>query len=390
VLAGRLPLPGRDEWSDWLARDSESATARRIRHVLALEELGAEVVTVTADIAETGQVAAAVRTAHRRFGELHGVIHLAGILESGKMAVPVTETDERTCDWHFRPKVHGLYALEAALAGEDLDFCLLFSSSSAVLGGLGFTAYAAANAFMDAYVRQHNRRGGPPWLSVDWDPWGAGDEAEEALGTPRSGLADLAMSPAESTEAFDRVLSLRAAEQVLVSVGDLEIRFAQWLRVGPEEKEAAELAGAEPPRHPRPSGLQNAFVPPITAEQQAIARLWQSLLGIEPIGLHDNFFELGGDSLRATQILSGLRRIFQVEIPLRALLEATTIAHQAVLVTARQAAGAAAAQPGPGTFSGTSRNLADQLAELESLARDDAQMLLKAQTQEDLKMRVRL
>ena len=49
------------------------------------------------------------------------------------------------CEQHFRPEVHGLYALESVLAGHDLDFCLLYSSLSSILGGLGFVGYGAAN-----------------------------------------------------------------------------------------------------------------------------------------------------------------------------------------------------------------------------------------------------
>jgi thioester reductase-like protein len=50
------------------------------------------------------------------------------------------------------------------------------------------------------------------------------------------------------------------------------------------------------------------------------------LLGIEPIGIHDNFFELGGNSLLATQLILQLRDAFQVELPMRGLLETPTVA----------------------------------------------------------------
>ena len=56
------------------------------------------------------------------------------------------------CERHFKPKVDCLRALDTALADEPLDFCVLISSLSALLGGLGFVAYAAANAYMDAYA----------------------------------------------------------------------------------------------------------------------------------------------------------------------------------------------------------------------------------------------
>jgi amino acid adenylation domain-containing protein len=67
-------------------------------------------------------------------------------------------------------------------------------------------------------------------------------------------------------------------------------------------------------------------VPPSTPLEQAQAAIWAEVLGREAIGIHDNFFDLGGHSLLATQLVARYRDAFQVEIPLRTLLEAPTIA----------------------------------------------------------------
>ncbi|MCI0397533.1 MAG: amino acid adenylation domain-containing protein, partial [Chloroflexi bacterium] len=81
---------------------------------------------------------------------------------------------------------------------------------------------------------------------------------------------------------------------------------------------------------PAPDGsrpaLAEAFIAPRTAVEEQIAAIWQPLLGIEQVGIEDNFFELGGHSLLATQVISRLRQAFRVELPLRAIFEAPTIA----------------------------------------------------------------
>jgi len=72
--------------------------------------------------------------------------------------------------------------------------------------------------------------------------------------------------------------------------------------------------------------LQEEFVAPRTWQEQKLAEIWSQYLGVDPIGIHDNFFVLGGHSLLATQLISQIREVFKVELPLRALFEAPTIA----------------------------------------------------------------
>ena len=68
---------------------------------------------------------------------------------------------------------------------------------------------------------------------------------------------------------------------------------------------------------PDRDALSDAYVAPRTETEIALAAIWSEVMGIERIGLHDNFFDLGGHSLLATQVLSRVRDVFGVEIPLR-------------------------------------------------------------------------
>jgi len=72
--------------------------------------------------------------------------------------------------------------------------------------------------------------------------------------------------------------------------------------------------------------LEEAFVAPRTPSEELVAGIWSNILGIERIGIHDGFFDLGGHSLSATQVVSRIRKAFQVELPLRTLFEAPTVA----------------------------------------------------------------
>ncbi|HSF43554.1 MAG TPA: beta-ketoacyl synthase N-terminal-like domain-containing protein, partial [Thermoanaerobaculia bacterium] len=87
--------------------------------------------------------------------------------------------------------------------------------------------------------------------------------------------------------------------------------------------------------HQRPQ-LSAAYEPPRNVEEEALAVVWQELLGVLPVGVHDDFFELGGHSLLGTQVIARLREAFGVDLPLEALFDAPTVAR---LATALEAAG---------------------------------------------------
>ncbi len=67
-------------------------------------------------------------------------------------------------------------------------------------------------------------------------------------------------------------------------------------------------------------------VPPRTELELTLAAVWCDILGCEDIGIHDDFFDLGGHSLLATQVFSRLREELAVELPVRSLFEAPTVA----------------------------------------------------------------
>jgi acyl carrier protein len=68
------------------------------------------------------------------------------------------------------------------------------------------------------------------------------------------------------------------------------------------------------------------FVAPRSPIEQQLADIWGEVLRLEQVGIHDNFFEFGGHSLLATQVISRLRQAFGVELPVRTLFEAPTVA----------------------------------------------------------------
>ncbi len=80
---------------------------------------------------------------------------------------------------------------------------------------------------------------------------------------------------------------------------------------------------------------QQAYVAPRTPVEEMLAAIWAEVLGARQVGVHDDFFALGGHSLRAAQVMARARAAFQLELPMRSLFEAPTVAGLAVAVTRR-------------------------------------------------------
>jgi acyl carrier protein len=78
--------------------------------------------------------------------------------------------------------------------------------------------------------------------------------------------------------------------------------------------------------------LETKYLAPRTAVEEDLARIWREVLAVQHIGIEDNFFELGGHSLMATQVLSRVREVFNLEVPLRVMFQSPTIASFAIAI----------------------------------------------------------
>ncbi|MEH2054886.1 MAG: amino acid adenylation domain-containing protein [Nostoc sp.] len=81
--------------------------------------------------------------------------------------------------------------------------------------------------------------------------------------------------------------------------------------------------------------LEQDFVSPRTTVEEVLAKIWVEVLRLEQISVHDNFFEIGGHSLLATQIISRVRDTYQLDLPLRRLFDAPTVATLAEIIEAQ-------------------------------------------------------
>lgn len=244
-----------------------------------LEELGAEVWVLRADPTSEGEMRRVVGETIERFGALHGVVHGTGE-NRGRPLVTIGEAGAADLEAALGERLAAATALGRALAETGLDFCLLVSSLSSVLGRPGALADAAVERVLQAWAERARQVTEVPWLAVSWEP-------RSAAAVPAPGVPP-------------------------------------------------------PARHPRPA-LRTPFVAPSTPLERRLARVWQDALGLEAVGVDDVFFELGGDSLVAVQVMDALTVELDRRIPAVSLYEELTVRALAELLAAEGDAPAVAA-----------------------------------------------
>ncbi|WP_171075056.1 SDR family NAD(P)-dependent oxidoreductase [Nonomuraea basaltis] len=280
ILTRRSPFPDPREYDDWLGdHGPDDPVSRVIERIRRMESLGAQVYAVSADVADERRMRAVVAEAEHRFGPIGAWFHAASVR-------PVTAScligGADRADWRriFTPKVQGALVLRRIFAGRIPG--VLISSLSSVLGGVGYAAYGAANAFLDALARADDTL-----TSIAWEAW-AFDDDPGAVSATRKELAGLALTADEGAEAFGRILRQAGSSSVVyVSAEDLDARVRRW---------------SPPP--PDPAGSAAAPTPPLEGDdlKRALARLWSEELRSEIDSYDANLFDLGGDSLLAVEL----------------------------------------------------------------------------------------
>ena len=316
TLAGYLAR----QWQARLALLGRRASADN-EAVAELETLGAEVLVIAADMADAGQVEAAIATVQRHFGELHGVIHAAGVPGGGMIAQRERAAVERV----FAPKLTGARHLLAALDGTAVDFVVLCSSLASFAGGIGKVDYAAANAYLDAVAVMAMRTAKHEVVSINWDGWrDVGMVADMRLPD------HVGIGVQQGMLAFERIMNSPMQPQTIVSTTALHDRLAM---AGDDVLDllVSDLSDTSRSIHPRPL-LQTAYVQPSNELEQGLAQVWSDFLGIDPIGIDDNLFELGGDSLLAIQLLAKVRGIYGAELHPAEFFKQPTVRALALLV----------------------------------------------------------
>lgn len=353
ILIARSGIPEKHDWEKWLATHGQNdPVSHCIRKLQGLEALGQGLLFFSADLTDEAKIPEIIDKADEHFGEINGVIH-AGVM-GDRASCLIKSLNSNEIKHQFSSKVDGLLNLEKALQHQTPDFYLLQSSLSSIVGGVGFSAYAGANIFMDSLARERHKQSSIPWYSINWDACQLEENENTSTG---SALLDLAITPQEVWDVTERILSQSQISQIVVTPTDLQTRIHEstQIKVTNENQQSNTYTRPE---------LSTSYEAPRNEIEQKVAEAMQDLLGIEKVGIYDNFFELGGHSLLAIQAVTRIRQEWNVELPMRQFLfESPTVAGIAKIISEN--------------LNQNQSEIADMLEQIEQMETEQVEEILK-------------
>jgi acyl transferase domain-containing protein len=369
------------------SRSAPSAGAAGV--IRTLQESGATVDVVQGDISRADDVRRILADVSSNGRPLRGIVHAAGVLDDGVL----TDQSWTRFETVMAPKVRGSWLLHDLTRGQRLDFFVMFSSTSAVLGAPGQGNYAAANAFMDA-LAQHRRAQGEPALSINWGAWGEVGMAARLQSRDQSKIADRGIGAIDPSQGL-RLLGI-LLHQPVANVVAFPVRWPALLRAYP--------GGAEPPMlrvMAREAGARDAqsstggaghalkarleSVPDAERDEILLAFIRDQVakvLGLESgegLDVRAPFAGLGLDSLMAVELRNALSSAVGRTLPASLTFDHPTIealgAFVAGALRGPRDEGAVAAQTG----AGETDRWESVSARLDGLSQDQIAELLAAQ-----------
>jgi len=301
---------------------------------------GVEVELVACDVSDSEALDAALSALRARL-PLASVIHSAMVLEDMPMTALSAEALART----LPAKIAGAHNLDRLTRQDALDYFVLFSSISTLIGNHGQSAYVAANGYQEGLVRQR-RAAGLPGLAIGWGPvsdvgYLARDKDKAVLVQRMSG--NVAFSSLQLTRALERVLQLGAAGDPVVHISTMG-----WTAA------AATLATLSAPSHHllnvlgRKSNVELGDqdlrailigMPAAMAEEKLTAYLIERIahilqVGEKAVNVVKPMKDLGIDSLMGVELALTLQDGLGEDIPVSSVSEALSIGEVARRIVA--------------------------------------------------------
>lgn len=335
LFVGRTHIPPRFEWNNKNGFTSE--IKRKIQKIRDLESSGASVHTISADISDPEMIFNALNEFnYQNWPEIKGVIHAAGVLRDNLIINMKTEDIKSVTS----PKILGSWNLHKFFQNKNLEFFLMFSSISSIIGMNGQVNYAMGNAFMDSLAHYRNHHGFVA-TSINWGPWAeVGMAANANLGEQHNAYGIHALSNDEGLRMLSLLKDLNPKQSIVA-----KIEWNKWKKSAPigESGLFALMKDTDTDadyNEPYDTDFMSHIIllndeERLSLMKSEIAAIVGKTLRINPseLKIDKDLTHLGLDSLAAVQIQANIKNKFMINIPVIDLFKGISVHQLAVSLT---------------------------------------------------------
>lgn len=342
LVTGGLGGLGR-KVASWLAKHGAGAivlTSRREPSEEIQEEMrrwssqfpATQFVAMPGDVSDANSLQQLLAKIDKELPPLRGVIHAAGAVENQFM----TEMDKETYERNTKAKIEGGWNLHTATLNRELDFMVLFSSVSTIVGTIQQSAYGAANAFLDG-LAHYRRSQNLPVTAINWGPWADVGMAAES-GNDLDSRGNLALPVQPSLDLMGELIcsDTRQATVMIVQWPKF-IRAYEALRrsgIAPPMFNDFKVAKADDENAKAEARAFHAKLMSLELEdretelQSYLSNQIAQIMGLEPddLDVNQSLNTMGLDSLMAIELANKLQMTLQVALPMSIFIENPSVA----------------------------------------------------------------
>ncbi|MGD2085134.1 MAG: amino acid adenylation domain-containing protein [Candidatus Aminicenantes bacterium] len=373
IIVGRTTLPPKEDWEK-LSRE-DHMIAQRVRRYRDIQSSGGEFIYEPGDVGDETFLKKLIKKAQLAWAQpISGIFHLAG------MGNAKGQWDQAPgiFDAMYQSKVYGTLNLHRLFQDRPGLMFVVFSSTISLFGAASYSAYAAANSFLDSFCHYRLGSGYPNTFCLNWSSWentgmseGNPPAVKEALRrkgyeliTPGQGLNSLLVAlhaqPGQyiigingthqhirpllkkyppgkqvvnvyytlknrnNSPAFDihrRMAAILAARYKGI---DAVMEFHK-IETMPTNQGVIDYGQLQRQGKEHLKGSIVELDSPGTEVEKKLVKLWQEVLDKERIGIDDHFFELGGHSLKAIMLAAKIHKEFDIKVSLAEIFQAPSI-----------------------------------------------------------------
>jgi len=243
------------------------------------------------------------------FSKVDGVFHLAASINSS-MHTLIKDLHIEQAYEQFKPKIEGTKILAKSIDMISPRFCLVFSSLSAIIGGLERCSYAASNCSLDSLIEYYQSNRQIRWIGINWDAWAY--DSKYKKNTNRS-----ALSIGQGFRLLQICLRAPVKSRFIVSNNNLNLLMKEWVNYK-ENKVTALSAASESKESIRSKDADMDMT-------STLKQFFENCLGVKNIGIEKDFYDLGGDSLSLLRLHEMINRVIPRKLKLIDLIRNRSI-----------------------------------------------------------------